>query len=211
MIGEPRRLPLPYRIARHVPIRGRGRLALDLYARSDGGVRAWHIRTTDGARVVLPVNASQTWLAAFTRHHDRAASALMRSYIKAGSLVCDVGASVGLHTVPLALAVRSVGGMVVAFEPVRGNVAYLRKNVDGNALGALVEVRAMAFGGAPGRGTMRIEGSGEGSGAGNAAVSSGVPSKALAAHTQSGGLHDQGDVLSLHWTSSCWMIRAHAA
>jgi FkbM family methyltransferase len=63
--------------------------------------------------------------------------------LRPGSTAFDVGANLGVFTVPLARAVEP-SGAVVAFEPHPGNVARLQANVDLNALSNVrIEPRAV--------------------------------------------------------------------
>ena len=55
------------------------------------------------------------------------------SRIRGGDAVWDVGANVGLYTIPSARAAGPSGG-VYAFEPVPANLAYLRRHVQLNGL-----------------------------------------------------------------------------
>ena len=58
------------------------------------------------------------------------------------SIVFDVGANIGLHSVPLAL--RATRGQVVAFEPDADNVQLLRENLAQNGVSRRVRVEAKA-------------------------------------------------------------------
>jgi FkbM family methyltransferase len=73
-----------------------------------------------------------------------------------GDTVIDVGANIGLFTVPLALAAGS-GGSVVAIEPLPNNVRRLRANLSRNGLDAVRVVEA-AVGKADGRATLHTAG-----------------------------------------------------
>ena len=69
-------------------------------------------------------------------------------YARPGSTAVDVGANVGIVTVPLAFAVGPFG-RVLAFEPNAGNVDRLRENLLLNHL-SQVSVHALALGATPG-------------------------------------------------------------
>jgi FkbM family methyltransferase len=60
-----------------------------------------------------------------------------------GDTVIDVGANIGMITVPLALAAHE-GGLVVAFEPLPDNVRRLRANLERNTLSNVRVVEAAA-------------------------------------------------------------------
>ena len=57
--------------------------------------------------------------------------ALLCSLIKHGDVVLDVGANIGLYTLPMSRAV-GMNGLVVAFEPDPDNLRLLKKNVKRN-------------------------------------------------------------------------------
>jgi FkbM family methyltransferase len=61
------------------------------------------------------------------------------------SVVLDIGANIGLITVPLALFVGTMG-KVLSFEPVSANAAALRTNVELNSLSGRVQVIECALG-----------------------------------------------------------------
>jgi FkbM family methyltransferase len=71
-----------------------------------------------------------------------------RELARPGSVAVDVGANVGMFTVPLALAV-GIGGRVLAVEPSPDNVARLENNLMRNGLGNVV-VREVAVAEKPG-------------------------------------------------------------
>jgi tRNA G37 N-methylase Trm5 len=56
---------------------------------------------------------------------------LLLEHARPGSTVLDIGANVGLHTLPLSRRVD--GGQVVAFEPDPANFALLERNLERNA------------------------------------------------------------------------------
>lgn len=67
----------------------------------------------------------------------------LRSRIKPGDLVVDIGANFGLHTLYAAHLV-SESGQVVAFEPVPANLALLRRNLHLSKLTDRVDIQAAA-------------------------------------------------------------------
>ena len=68
---------------------------------------------------------------------------VLLSLAEPGTVVVDVGANVGLHTLPLARKLNG-GGMVIAFEPDPDNCEILRRNVALNGFGG-VEVHNVAL------------------------------------------------------------------
>ncbi|WP_327580433.1 FkbM family methyltransferase [Nonomuraea sp. NBC_00507] len=91
--------------------------------------------------------------------------------------IVDVGANIGVYACTGAVRLPT-DGRLIAFEPVPENVAYLRRNVEGNELAGRVTVEEMAVGSAPGELTLHL--SGEQSGKHSAAVANvGTPAGAV--------------------------------
>ena len=63
--------------------------------------------------------------------HQRSELGLLQSFVKPGAVVLDVGAHIGTFTVPLARAVGAEGH-VYAFEPVKGSLRLLERNIAAN-------------------------------------------------------------------------------
>lgn len=81
--------------------------------------------------------------------------AYIANNVPIGGTVVDVGANIGLITIALARAVRSPG-RVIAFEPVRQNLEFLRHNIETNWLMNIVEVHEVAASNADGTATMLV-------------------------------------------------------
>ena len=79
---------------------------------------------------------------------ETAEALTMRRWATPGTVAIDVGANVGLHTVPLSQAVGWTG-RVFAFEPLPANVERLKANLEMNRL-SNVEVHPVALGRADG-------------------------------------------------------------
>jgi FkbM family methyltransferase len=65
--------------------------------------------------------------------HTRNEVALLRSFVKAGDLIYDVGAHIGTFAIPLAIAAGK-NGQVIAIEADADNFALLRQNLDSSGL-----------------------------------------------------------------------------
>lgn len=98
-----------------------------------------------GNRWVVGAASHGCWLGTYEREKQAIVAALLRP----DEVAFDVGANVGLYTL---LASRRVGpgGRVVAFEPLPGNLDYLRRHLELNDV-RNVEVVAAAVGRAAGR------------------------------------------------------------
>jgi FkbM family methyltransferase len=76
--------------------------------------------------------------------YETSESEALCALARPGSAAVDVGANIGMYTVPLASAVGPQG-TVLAFEPFPANAARLRENIDRNGL-TNVEAQELALG-----------------------------------------------------------------
>lgn len=135
---------------RHLPdVRGKAAVAMRLkgmreHRRSLEG--SWIIRTSDGFAVSMPRGSTMAWQVAATGYWDRDVISLVSKYIAEGTLVLDIGASLGLWTLPLGRAAKARNGLLWCFEPNPDNIEWLTDNVERSALGDVTEVRAEALG-----------------------------------------------------------------
>jgi len=131
------------------PLRGKSKVAWRLMARSErrGTLQGtWRVRLRDGTRLELPRQSRMAWAVAFTGVYDRAAVQQVAEFIKPGTVVLDVGASIGLWSVQLGKIAASRGATLWAFEPNPANVRWIRRNVDLNDLSATVTACEMGLG-----------------------------------------------------------------
>jgi FkbM family methyltransferase len=112
--------------------------------------------TINGVRLRAP---GELWQAFVERGFDAVSSARLRSFLRPGMTVVDVGAHLGYYTL---LAARKVGqrGCVHAFEPCPVNLTLLRQNVDRYAAGNVI-VHAVAAGQETATRSFRLAGSGD--------------------------------------------------
>lgn len=94
---------------------------------------------------------------------------MLESAVREDTLILDIGAALGLWTVPLGRYARRAGAHVWAFEPHPNNLRWLRRNVEINGLADIVDVQEVALGDRAGKATMRIAEGGRGE-VGNAFV-----------------------------------------
>jgi FkbM family methyltransferase len=104
-------------------------------------------------------------------------------HVRPGTLVLDIGASLGFYTIPLALAARSSGGRLVAVEPVPANCEVLRRNVELNGLEEIASVLPVALGAEEAQVLLHVETGGTG----NATIVSGLDASEVARHDKAGG------------------------
>jgi FkbM family methyltransferase len=93
---------------------------------------------------------------------------LMERLAAHSRVVLDVGANIGIHTC-VAAAHLPEGGLLIGFEPVPGNLAYLRRNLARNGLSERVRIESSAVGEAPGETVIHLDRS-----SGNHSLASGV-------------------------------------
>ncbi len=106
-----------------------------------------------GQRWIVGSATHGCWLGTYEKEKQELVARLLRP----GQVMFDVGANVGLYAL---LASKCVGlkGKVIAFEPLPGNLDYLRTHLALNRV-ANVEVLAAAVGRAPGRASFLAAGS----------------------------------------------------
>ncbi len=84
----------------------------------------------------------------------------LRELHPASGALLDVGANVGLISIPAALLIPTNAGVeaqVISFEPAPENVQALRGNIQRNALGPRVQVEARALGEQPATAWIEVE------------------------------------------------------
>jgi FkbM family methyltransferase len=139
------------------PLRGRSRLGERAMARAERRGRldgAWRVRMRDGSIFELPRRSAMAWSAAFEGDYDELLLARMLPFVRPQSVVLDVGASLGLWTVPLARAAAARDAEVWAFEPSPNNTPWIARNVELNGLERTVTIRETGLGEEPGELTL---------------------------------------------------------
>jgi FkbM family methyltransferase len=106
----------------------------------------WPLTMRDGSRVELPRRSTMTWQIAAEGDYDAHVVACLAQYVARGSIVLDVGASLGLWTLQLAAVARGQDALVHAFEPNPENIPWLRRNIELNGLQAIITIHAMGLG-----------------------------------------------------------------
>lgn len=106
-----------------------------------------------------------TWTVAAVGHWDRHLDELVAGYIIPQTLALDIGASLGLWTVPLGRIARANGSLLWCFEPNPENHGWLRKNIERNALSAVAELKPVALGAQEGSARLTLREAGGGNGA----------------------------------------------
>lgn len=106
----------------------------------------WQLPLYDGSVMRLPRGSQMTWSVAATGYWDRHVIELVAPYIAPGTVALDIGASLGLWTLPLARMARSVGARLACFEPNPENLRWLEANIARNELRSIVDVHPVALG-----------------------------------------------------------------
>jgi len=129
--------------------RGKVALAFRLMRRAErhGGLQGtWRVRLKDGTRLELPRQSRQSWMAAFQGLYDDAAVRYLARFIEPGTLVLDVGASLGLWSVQLGRLAAARGAAVRTFEPNPANTPWIARNIELNGLSDVVSTNEMGLG-----------------------------------------------------------------
>jgi FkbM family methyltransferase len=85
-----------------------------------------------------------------TEEYEPAVWLHLMNEVRAGDVIADVGAYIGLYTIALAKRVGQ-GGRVIAFEPDPANFTALKEHVSLNSLADRVETRSEAVGASTGQ------------------------------------------------------------
>ncbi|MGH1561919.1 FkbM family methyltransferase [Mumia sp. DW29H23] len=100
---------------------------------------------------------SRTEAGVFANGPDDFVAPVLSLLMQPGDLVLDIGANVGLVTLPLAAAARRTGASVIAVEPIPTNHSRLVDAVRLNGFEDLVTTVHTALADAPGRTTMSVD------------------------------------------------------
>jgi FkbM family methyltransferase len=122
----------------------------------------------DGSHLLLDARSRTESGALWTGVYDEGEIAFLRSCLEPDAVFVDIGANVGLVTVPIGRTIRHLGGHVIAVEPVPVNAARLQGSLALNGLEEYVEVVPAALGAS--EGTIEIEKEGAPDASGNARV-----------------------------------------
>jgi FkbM family methyltransferase len=125
----------------------------------------WDLRLSDGSLVRLPRGSQMTWSVAATGYWDRHVVEFVARHIDSETIAVDIGASLGLWTLPLARAARAIGGRLWCFEPNPENMRWLAANIDRNGLSGVVDLHPIALGSRPGTARLGFREHGGGNGA----------------------------------------------
>lgn len=136
------------------PFKGKGRVGTVLHRLLPGSDGPVWVTMRGGWRIQLDLRVVPERFPYWTGSYDDRYLALGTETMTAGGTVLDIGANVGLFTIPLARAARARGSRVVAFEPVPANLERLRASIAANGLDATVTVMPYALGAVPG--TLRL-------------------------------------------------------
>jgi len=87
-----------------------------------------------------------TWMVAATGYWDRHIVQLVEPFVAPKTLALDIGASLGLWTVPLGRIVKARDGLLWCFEPNPENLPWLTSNIEDNGLRGVAEIHPVALG-----------------------------------------------------------------
>lgn len=103
-----------------------------------------------GARLSFPAWSTIAGVTLATGYHEVTEQLFVNSYVRAGDVVVDVGANVGVYSVPCGV----LGACVAAVEPSSQAQRALRHNIALNGLGELVKVFPVALAAHDGSGAL---------------------------------------------------------
>lgn len=107
---------------------------------------AWRVRLADGSLMSLPRGSTMSWTVAATGRWDHYIVHFVERFVAPHTLALDIGASLGLWTVPLARVVRGRDALVWCFEPNPENLPWLTSNIESNGLRSIAAVQPVAVG-----------------------------------------------------------------
>jgi FkbM family methyltransferase len=146
MISGLRRLALFF--MRHIPrVRGHGRVShlLNRLFLSLGSPPVVTTKMMLGHKMTLDMRAQTEMWAAFSGSYDDKFINLLGGFTQRDGVILDVGANIGLYTVPLARIAATKHARVIAFEPLSRNLPRLRANIALNECGEFVEIIPIAL------------------------------------------------------------------
>ena len=97
----------------------------------------------NGARLLVKPGLTGATGNVYVGLHEFEDMAFVLHMLRPGDLFVDIGANIGSYTT---LASAAVGAQSIAFEPIAAAYEWLRRNVDLNRMGALVDPRQQAVG-----------------------------------------------------------------
>lgn len=99
-----------------------------------------------GYTMQVDLRSASEWYAYYSGSYDtRLISSLQRLLCRRGAIAVDAGANIGFWTVPLAQRAATIGGYVIAAEPMPANLERLAENVARNGVGHHVEIVGAAL------------------------------------------------------------------
>jgi FkbM family methyltransferase len=123
-------------------VRGRGRVATAITSLllKAGAEPIVESKMRAGHRLRLDCRVPYHCWALFSGKYDDEKRSALLSFLRPGGAALDVGANIGFYSIPMALWVRSVGGRLVAVEPLPANAEWLRHNLAINNCADVVDV-----------------------------------------------------------------------
>lgn len=133
-------------------LKGRGFLSRKIYNwlsvknKQEFLTSSWKIRMKDQSLLSVPTNSTQSWTALFTGSYDEAEMNFISQFISENSVVLDVGACLGFYSVGLTQMNSKKSCQVIAFEPFKKNLVFLKENVKNNQLENHIKVCPFGLG-----------------------------------------------------------------
>jgi FkbM family methyltransferase len=165
--GEPRRVFSVRSVLRKAlasvtrripPVRGLGRciLAADRLLTNSDELSSYEVLAhVNGMRLILDLRAWEQKFAFYYGTYETDLMSITRQLFR-GGIFYDVGASIGLYSIPMAAVCQRSGGYVRAFEPVPQNLRRLEAQIVENTLSEWLHVEGIALSDQMGAATMEL-------------------------------------------------------
>lgn len=128
-------------------VRGHGRFAtlINQAFLKAGALPSMIVPMRGGHRILLDARAPMQARVAYSGRYDDRLIDFLRRLLPAGGVVLDVGANIGLYSIPLALEAMAKNGRLFSFEPLPANAMRLQENLALNGVEAFAEVHQIAL------------------------------------------------------------------
>jgi FkbM family methyltransferase len=99
----------------------------------------------NGGQLILDLRARTEFIPFYLGEYDFDTYSLIAGFLPPGAVALDVGANIGLYSIPLGLRLQELGGTLYAFEPVPSNFSRLMENLSLNHLNQVVKAERVAL------------------------------------------------------------------
>ena len=104
------------------------------------------VKLKDGSKILIDVRSDTHLTAFWCGLYDTALIYRLMRFFKPNWIIFDIGASTGYYSIPFALRIKQIGGMVYSFEPVGSNHERLIKAIEVNGVGSFINAYKIGLG-----------------------------------------------------------------